>query len=341
MTMIDNPDFPEIVCLCGSTRFEDAFKEEQFRLTVEEQAIVLTVAGNWKDDHDDVWDEIDDEEKERLDSLHFRKIELADRIHVLNVDGYVGDSTRNEIEHALETGTEITWLEPENIPSEFEGNDRQNADDGLPEADEHPLADFCALCGGGYYPNLEINISEEPDDEGKYRWCHRQCKADHDRAVIEAFGDEIDRGDGPISDGGTPALDENLRIDTEPATEYSCKEVMLRAERHDSLVVEGYGELTVSRRTETYYGPKLECTGPDEESTFMLTAASPAHDLWLWRAIETEGGLQEGWELVDEVTAEVGEVSQYDICPHCGEPLRTLEHEQQAAVGLCNLADDS
>lgn len=113
-------DIPEIVCLCGSTRFEGAFKREQFRLTVEEQAIVLTVAGDWKDGHDDVWDEIDDEGKEALDELHFRKIDLADRVHVLNVDGYVGSSTINEIGHAIETGTEVSWLEPDNVPERFE-----------------------------------------------------------------------------------------------------------------------------------------------------------------------------------------------------------------------------
>lgn len=114
----DRSDFPEIVCLCGSTRFESVFKEAQFRLTVEGK-IVLTVAGNWKDDHDDVWDEIDDEQKEALDELHFRKIDLADRVLVLNVNGYVGTSTRNEVQHAIDTDTEVTWLEPENVPGDF------------------------------------------------------------------------------------------------------------------------------------------------------------------------------------------------------------------------------
>lgn len=109
---------PEIVCLCGSTRFEEAYKREQFRLTVEGK-IVLTVAGNWKDDHQDIWDEIDDEDKEELDELHMDKIDLADRVHVLNVDGYIGDSTRNEVQHAASTGTDITWLEPDNIPKPY------------------------------------------------------------------------------------------------------------------------------------------------------------------------------------------------------------------------------
>lgn len=128
MSATGRSDVPEIVCLCGSTRFEDAFKEAQFRLTVEGK-IVLTVAGNWKDDHDDVWDQIDDEQKEALDELHFRKIDLSDRVFVLNVDGYVGSSTRNEVQHALETGTEVSWLEPENVPEEFEDIDEAECDE--------------------------------------------------------------------------------------------------------------------------------------------------------------------------------------------------------------------
>lgn len=109
----------EIVCLCGSTKFEGAYKSEQFRLTVEGK-IVLTVAGCWKDDHTHDWDEIDDEDKKELDELHLDKIDLADRVHVLNVGGYIGESTRNEVDHAIETGTEVTWLEPDRIPEPYD-----------------------------------------------------------------------------------------------------------------------------------------------------------------------------------------------------------------------------
>jgi hypothetical protein len=50
--------------------------------------------------------------KTGLDQLHKRKIDLADEILVLNVGGYIGDSTRSEIEHAEITGKPIRWLEP-------------------------------------------------------------------------------------------------------------------------------------------------------------------------------------------------------------------------------------
>ena len=53
---------------------------------------------------------------------------------------------------------------------------------------EKPLADWCSLCGQGYHPNLAITIADE-SDEGEYHWCHNQCKHDHDRAVLDAFGD--------------------------------------------------------------------------------------------------------------------------------------------------------
>jgi hypothetical protein len=52
-------------------------------------------------------------EKQLLDQVHFRKIDLADAIFVINVGGYIGDSTRREIAYARATGKEVHWLFPE------------------------------------------------------------------------------------------------------------------------------------------------------------------------------------------------------------------------------------
>lgn len=100
----------EIVCLCGSTRFKDEYRAENARLTMEGK-IVLSVGlfGH----ADDV--ELTDGEKEALDELHKRKIDLADRVHVINVDGYVGDSTAEEIRYARNTATDISWLEGDDV----------------------------------------------------------------------------------------------------------------------------------------------------------------------------------------------------------------------------------
>ena len=49
--------------------------------------------------------------KEMLDDMHKRKIDMADSIYVINVDGYIGDSTRSEIEYAIEHGKSVSYLE--------------------------------------------------------------------------------------------------------------------------------------------------------------------------------------------------------------------------------------
>lgn len=108
--MADESDeaFPEVVCLCGSTRFEDAYRAENRRLTLAGK-IVLTVGVFGHSEPGT----LTDEQKAQLDALHKRKIDLADRIHVINVDGYVGDSTREEIAYARARDIPVTWLEPE------------------------------------------------------------------------------------------------------------------------------------------------------------------------------------------------------------------------------------
>lgn len=50
--------------------------------------------------------------KEMLDDMHKRKIDMADSIYVINVGGYIGDSTKSEIDYAKEQGKRIDYLEP-------------------------------------------------------------------------------------------------------------------------------------------------------------------------------------------------------------------------------------
>ena len=49
--------------------------------------------------------------KEMLDDMHKRKIDMADEIFVINVDGYIGESTRSEINYAMEKGMPVRYLE--------------------------------------------------------------------------------------------------------------------------------------------------------------------------------------------------------------------------------------
>lgn len=51
-------------------------------------------------------------EEDLLDMIHKMKIDMADGIYVVNVDGYIGSSTRSEIEYAKRQGKEILYLVP-------------------------------------------------------------------------------------------------------------------------------------------------------------------------------------------------------------------------------------
>src|SRR5207253_390326 len=101
---------PEVVCLCGSTRFMDAFHDANRRLSLEGK-IVLTVEIVAYDGATDP-QRADPAQKALLDELHLRKIDLADRVLVLNVGGYIGDSTRREIAYATRHGKPLQYLVP-------------------------------------------------------------------------------------------------------------------------------------------------------------------------------------------------------------------------------------
>ena len=50
-----------------------------------------------------------------LDDMHKAKIDLADEIFVINVDGYIGESTENEIQYAILNDKKVSYLTPINI----------------------------------------------------------------------------------------------------------------------------------------------------------------------------------------------------------------------------------
>ena len=97
-----------VITLCGSTRFKEQFLEAQKRLTLEGR-IVISVGLFGHSGDDEVWME---GTKEMLDDMHKRKIDMADGIYVINVGGYIGSSTRSEIEYARAMGKTVEYLEP-------------------------------------------------------------------------------------------------------------------------------------------------------------------------------------------------------------------------------------
>ncbi len=104
---------PTVVCLCGSTRFMEQFFNSGWDETMKGK-IVLSVGVNLKMETPDgghVGEAMGNEVKEMLDELHKRKIDMADEVLVLNVGGYIGDSTRSEIEYAKAHGKPVRYLE--------------------------------------------------------------------------------------------------------------------------------------------------------------------------------------------------------------------------------------
>lgn len=104
----------KVITLCGSTKFKDEFLKAQKDLTLKGN-IVISVGLFGHSGDFEVWENMDEgtltKTKEMLDDMHKRKIDMADEIFVINVNGYIGDSTKSEIEYAIKTGKKVNYLE--------------------------------------------------------------------------------------------------------------------------------------------------------------------------------------------------------------------------------------
>ncbi|MEU8232575.1 hypothetical protein AB0C12_23580 [Actinoplanes sp. NPDC048967] len=96
------PDRPEIVCICGSVRFAEEMRTANLELTL---AGVIVVAPG------EAGESITNEQKKALDALHLRKIDLADRVLVVNPGGYIGESTSREIAYARAIGKPVSFTD--------------------------------------------------------------------------------------------------------------------------------------------------------------------------------------------------------------------------------------
>jgi hypothetical protein len=106
------PEDFKVVTLCGSTRFKDAFISEQKRLTLEGFIVISVGIFGHVDLPNHDWTTDRSELKTMLDRMHFAKIHMADRVHVINQNNYIGESTKREIAYAEELGIEVTYMAP-------------------------------------------------------------------------------------------------------------------------------------------------------------------------------------------------------------------------------------
>ena len=97
----------KVITLCGSTKFKEEYLNAQKQLTLEGNIVISVGLFGHRGDNE-VWSE---GTKAMLDDMHKRKIDMADEIFVINVGGYIGESTRSEIEYAKSTGKGVKFLE--------------------------------------------------------------------------------------------------------------------------------------------------------------------------------------------------------------------------------------
>ena len=109
-------DRPKIICLCGSTRFTEQMLVKQWELTKQGFIVLSWCALPESYFRGEDKTHIGDQEgvKEIMDEVHLRKIDLADEVFVINANGYIGESTSREIDHAMKSGKPIKYLEVNN-----------------------------------------------------------------------------------------------------------------------------------------------------------------------------------------------------------------------------------
>ena len=96
----------KIVTICGSMRYSKEMMKIAYELEVKKGYVVIQCVYNV--------DGLTEEEIDfsLLDKLHKKKIDVSDAIYVVNIDGYIGNSAKKEIEYAINNGKEVIYHEP-------------------------------------------------------------------------------------------------------------------------------------------------------------------------------------------------------------------------------------
>jgi uncharacterized protein YkuJ len=109
-----------VITLCGSTKFKNQFEQANAYLTLQGNIVISLAFFEQSEGF-----EITQEQAELLGSLHFRKIDISDEIFVINVDGYIGNSTKKEIEYAEKNGKVIRYYSDGEVPSQYSNSERE------------------------------------------------------------------------------------------------------------------------------------------------------------------------------------------------------------------------
>lgn len=94
----------KVITLCGSTKFKKQFEEVNAKLTLQGHVVISL---GFFEQSEGI--KIRPEQAALFESIHYKKIDLADEIFVIDVDNYIGESTQKEIEYAKRKGKGIFY----------------------------------------------------------------------------------------------------------------------------------------------------------------------------------------------------------------------------------------
>jgi len=104
------PHYFTVITLCGSTKFKSEFEQAMKDLTIQGNIVLSVGCFGHAENDPRIW-----ENKEMLDEIHKRKIDLSDFIFVINPGGYIGESTRSEINYAQAHGKGVEYMDHSNV----------------------------------------------------------------------------------------------------------------------------------------------------------------------------------------------------------------------------------
>lgn len=95
----------KVYTICGSMKFKNEMKKVSSELEAKQGICVLMPVNYSKKYKDNL------QNLERISACQMRKIELCDAVYVMNVNGYIGESTKHEIAYAKSKGKQIVYHE--------------------------------------------------------------------------------------------------------------------------------------------------------------------------------------------------------------------------------------
>ena len=111
-----------VITICGSTRFKDEIEAVARDLTLQGHIVLAPCVFHHKEE-----EEMPTEVKIQLDNLHREKINMSDAIFVVNVDGYIGESTYGEIDWANRMKKQIAFLVEPQKSEEVNSENSENS----------------------------------------------------------------------------------------------------------------------------------------------------------------------------------------------------------------------